>query len=258
MKRALLGLLIGCMTMGVASLAFAGDNANAGISLHITNPPAKATNCVNNAPDFGGQGGKKIVTKGLPCTSGQFGEFDVWVLVCNGSDSLGVAGLEYGIEYDGAFGSGVDITSWQLCADLEFTSGGYPAAGSGNLITWEPSQNCQNDPAEFHGFGGGGQGDTNPNGKQGVRGSVIAVAGVFRVNIWGSDTMEITPRPVSGKLAVADCRAAVDNLTNKLVARGGIAAFCSNYNGYNFCAKGALAGEQETTWGKIKTKYETN
>jgi hypothetical protein len=256
MKRALLGLLIGCMTLGVsASIAMAGDNADAGISLHITNPPQKTTNCVNDAPDFGTQGGKKIVTKGLPCTSGQYGEFDVWVVVCNGSDSLGVAGLEFGLEYDGASGSGVDIASWRLCGDLQFPSDDWPGAGSGNIITFEPGGNCQNTPAEYHGFGKDANGDS---GKLPVSGSVIAVAGVFRVFINGSDTMEITPRPISGRLKVADCAAREDDLTDKMVNRGGVAAFCSNYNGYNFCAKGALPAEQETTWGQIKTMYKSN
>lgn len=257
MKRALLGLLIGCMTLGVsASIALAGDNADAGISLHITNPPVKATSCVNDAPDFGNQGGKKIVTKGLPCTSGNYGEFDVWVLVCNGSDSLGVAGMEFGLEYDGATGSGVDVASWRLCADLEFPSNDWPGAGSGTIITWEPSQNCQNTPAEYHGFKKDSSGGNN--GLEPVPGSVIAVGGVMRVFINGSDTMEITPRPISGKLKVADCSAREDDLTDALVPRGGVAAFCSNYNGYNFCAKGALPAEQETTWGKIKSKYVSN
>lgn len=256
MKRALLGLLIGCMTLGVsASIAMAGDNADAGISLHITNPPAKATTCLTNAPDFNGKGGKAIVTKGLPCTQGQNGEFDVWVVVCNGSDSLGVAGLEFGLEYDGATGSGVDVASWRLCGDLEFPADSWPGAGSGTIITFEPSLNCQRTPAEYHGFGKDSNGDS---GKQPVPGSVIAVAGVFRVFINGGDTMEITPRPVSGRLKVADCGAKEDDLTNKLVARGGVASFCSNYNGYNFCAKGALPAEQETTWGKIKAKYASN
>lgn len=255
MKRALLGLLVVSLTFGVSSVALAGGNPNAGVGLHITNPPAKATTCVGDAPTFGQQGGKKIVTKGLPCTSGQYGSFDVWVLVCNGSDSLGVAGVEYGLEYDGSNGAGVDVLSWRLCGDLEFTSGNYPAAGSGNIVTWEPSLNCQNTPAEFHGTGGGGQGDTDPNGKLPVPGSVIAVAGVLRVNVTGADVMEITPRPVSGRLKVADCTAAENDLTNAMVSRAGVAAFCSNFNGYNFCAKGALQGEQTTTWGKIKSQY---
>ena len=253
MKRALLGLLVGCMTLGLASVAFAGANADAGVSLHITSPPVKATNCSTDAPDFKGSGGKKIDTKGLPCFQGQTGEFDVWVLVCNGSDSLGVAGVEFGLEYDGATGSGVDVDRWTLCGDLDFDSGGFPGSGGGNIVTWVTPENCQATNAELH---GGGKDSEGNSGLQEVPNSVIAIAGVMRVYVWGSDVMEVTARPVSGKLAVANCVAAEDDLTGAVVPRGGIAAFCSNFNGYNFCAGGALAGSQETTWGNIKPLYK--
>jgi hypothetical protein len=253
MKRALLGLFVGCMTLGLASVAFAGANADAGVSLHITNPPAKLTLC-SEPPSFGGSGGKKIDTKGLPCFQGQTGEFDVWVLVCNGSDSVGVAGVEFGLEYDGATGSGVDVRRWTLCADLDFDSGNFPASGGGNAVTWISPENCQDTNAELH--GGGKDDEGNQGGKLEVPNSVIAIAGVLRVNVWGSDVMEVIPRPVSGKLTVANCSAAEDDLTDAIVPRGGIAAFCSNFNGYNFCAKGALPAEQTTTWGNIKTLYK--
>lgn len=253
MKRALLGLLVGCMTLGLASVAFAGANADAGVSLHISSPPVKATNCSADAPDFKGAGGKKIDTKGLPCFQGQTGEFDVWVLVCNGSDSLGVAGVEFGLEYDGATGSGVDVFGWTRCGDLDFDSGGFPESGGGNIVTWVTPENCQNTNAEVK---GGGKDSEGNSGLQEVPNSVIAVAGVLRVFVWGSDVMEVTARPVSGKLAVANCFAAEDDLTDAVVPRGGIAAFCSNFNGYNFCSGGALAGTTETTWGNIKTLYK--
>jgi len=253
MKRALLGLFVGCMTLGLASVAFAGTNADAGVSLHITNPPQKATRCDVDAPSFNGKGGKAIDTKGLPCFQGQTGEFDVWVLVCNGSDTVGVAGVEFGLEYDGATGSGVDVDSWTLCADLDFTSNGFPESGGGNAVTWEFVGNCQNTNAEFH---GSGSPDSTEGGKRPVPGSVIAVAGVMRVFVAGSDVMQIVPRATTGQLAIADCSAAEEDLTDSVVPRGGIAAFCSNFNGYNFCAKGALPAEQTTTWGNIKTLYK--
>jgi hypothetical protein len=252
MKRALLGLLVGCSTLVLASVAFAGANADAGISLHITNPPVKATLCDLNAPSFGGRGGKNIDTNAKPCFQGQTGDFDVWVLVCNASDSVGIAGVEFGLEYDGATGSGVDVLDWAACGDLEFTSGSFPASGGGNAVTWLQS-NCQFTNTEFHGTGKNDDGENN--GKQVVPNSVIAVAGVLRVTVFGSDVMEIIPRPVSGTLKVANCAAVEENLTNAVVPRGGSAGFCSDFNGYNFCQKGALPAGQTTTWGNIKTLY---
>ncbi len=146
-----------------------------------------------------------------------------WVVVCNGSDVEGVAGVEYGIAYDGATGSGVDVISWTLCADLDFPSGGYPASGGGNIATWVWSLNCQNTNAQTVGI-------------PPPLGSVIAIVGALRVSLLGQDVMEIIPRPASGTLKIANCNAAADDLTNAIPSRGGIAAFCSNLNKrYNFC-----------------------
>lgn len=239
MKRALLGLLVVCLSLGFTSAAMAGENANAGISLHITKPTAKATLC--SSFSWNTNATNPFDVKGQPCANGT-GEFDVWVVVCNGSDSLGLAGAEFGIEYDGASGSGVDVMSWRPCADLEFPQDDWPASGSGNLVTWESSLNCQNTNLV--------QNPPQPK-------TAYAVAGLFHVLVWGQDQMEITVRPVSGRMKVADCQAAEDDLTDAMVARGGIATFCTNRQGYNFCRGKNLATE-ETTWGKIKTQYGTN
>ena len=237
MKRALLGLLVVCVSLGFASVTMAGENANAGISLHLTKPTTKAAICsafnwrVGNVDPF--------KTKGQPCAHGM-GQWDIWVVVCNGSDSVGVAGVEFGIEYDGASGSGVDIQSWRRCADLEFDQAGWPESGTGNLLTWEPSLNCQM---------------TNLIPTQAK--TAYAVVGVFSATIFGQDQMGITPRPASGRMKVADCGAVEDDLTDALVARGGFATFCTNRQGYNYC-KGTVLGTESTTWGKIKAKYGEN
>jgi hypothetical protein len=236
MKRALLGLLVACTTLGLASVALAGENANAGISLHITKPTAKAVQCVafsaaDNATD-------PFDTKGQPCSGGT-ASFDVWVVICNGSDSVGLAGAEFGIEYDGASGSGVDVEAWKTCADLEFPQDDWPASGSGNLVTWADCQmeNLVQNPPQAR--------------------TAYAVAGVFSVSVYGQDQMEVTPRPVSGRMKVADCLAVEDDITDALVARGGIATFCTNRQGYNYCKGKNLPGG-DTTWGKLKSYYPTS
>jgi hypothetical protein len=236
MKRALLGLLVACTTLGLASVALAGENANAGISLHITKPTSKIVQCpafaaFDNASD-------PFDTKGQPCSNGN-GSFDVWVVICNGSDSVGLAGAEFGIEYDGASGSGVDIEAWKTCADLEFPQDDWPASGSGNLVTWAECQMTnlvQNPP---------------------LAGTAYAVAGVFTVSVYGQDQMEVTTRPVSGRMKVADCLAVEDDITDALVSRGGIATFCTNRQGYNYC-KGKKLDGGPTTWGTLKNMYPTS
>ena len=234
MKRALLGLLVACTTLGLASVALAGENANAGISLHVTKPTAKATQC--SSFSFQQNATDPFDERGLPCNGGQ-GTFDVWIVVCNGSDSVGLAGAEFGIEYDGASGSGVDVTGWQACSDLEFPQDDWPASGSGNLVTWAT---CQTTNLVTTG---------NPTGK-----TAYAVCGVFQVAVFGQDQMTITPRPVSGYMKVADCSAVEDDITADAAARGGVATFCTNRQGYNWCKGKKLPGE-EATWGKLKTLY---
>jgi len=234
MKRALLGLLVACTTLGLASVALAGENANAAISLHVTKPTTKAAQCGSFA--YRTDQTNPFDVKGQPCPHG-LGAFDVWVVVCNGSDSVGIAGAEYGIAYDGALGSGADVESWRSCSDLEFPSDDWPASGSGNLQTYADCQVT----------------DLYPT----LTKAAFAVLGVLHVTAYGQDKLEITPRPVTGYLKVADCQAIEDDLTSAAVSRKGAATFCSNRQGYNFCKYGVLAGGQ-TTWGNLKNLYHSN
>jgi len=238
MKRALLGLLVGCMTLGLASAAMAGENAQAGISLHITKPAAKT---VCGEMPYNAGTSNPFTTFAKPCTATDI--WNVWVVVCNASDSLGVAGAEFGIEYDAATGSGVDVTQWQLCADLQFQSDFWPEAGSGNLVTWEPDINCQTAALDV----------ANPGPFP-----AYAIVGLFSVTTWGKDQMEVTTRPSSGRMKVADCLAQEDDITGALVARGGIAMFCGSpakRKGYDYCQTGSLNDIEESTWGRIKAQY---
>ena len=125
MKRALIGLLLGCfMTMGLSAVALAGgDNARAAISVHIT-PMVTKLPC-NSQPV------RPRYTMVTETTCYDPNGYSIWILVCNASDSTGIAGMEFGINYDGDLASGIDVDSWNLCADLEFPEGdgpGGPAA----------------------------------------------------------------------------------------------------------------------------------
>jgi hypothetical protein len=243
MKRALLGLLVACSTLGLASVALAGENANAGISLHLTSPTNKAANCTTSFTyKTSGNDPFKYKTKDTECPGGE-SDWVCWLVVCNASDSVGVAGAEFGLDYDGADGSGADIEGWKLCADLEFPMDGWPAAGTGNLVTWEPSLNCQRNQLY-----------------PGVAGSGFAVIGYVNVHTYGSDVMEIVGRQVTGYLKVADCNAVEDDLTSvsgggkNIVERGGRASFCGGGHPYSYCKRNNLAGGP-TTWGAIKSMY---
>ncbi len=211
----------------------AGDNAQADISVHVT--PIVTQNVCGNTPDLHSA---YMVTDLCPAAGERFG---VWILVCNGSDSTGIAGMELGIGYDGAAGSGIDVDGWTLCADLDFASGGsdgqptWPADGSGNVIVWVYDTNCQITDALPY-----------------VPNTVMAIGGMLDVTFYSPDRLDITPRAVSGRAKVAGCDIAEDDITDSFPSHLGSAGFCES--GYNACYPGDPV--KPTTWGRIKRGYE--
>jgi hypothetical protein len=98
-----------------------------------------------------------------------------------------LGGLQCGIDYENGNaggqgnGIGVDIFSWQRCAQLEFKSPfpAWPAPGSSNLITWNTTTRCQT-------------GD-------------YAVAGYFYLTAHGPDRLSVIRRPSDKAAKLADC-----------------------------------------------------
>jgi len=204
----------------VAGAAFAGGNPNAVMALHIGTQTAKNP-CSISLPS-GSCSGYTTSTIGS-------GFFNVYLAIAS-YDSLGIAGAQFGVDYTGATGQGCDVSGWTSCADLQFPMDGWPAAGTGNLLTWEPSLNCQGDMTNY----------------------TPILVGVFQITSYGSDTFSITPRPNDGKAKVADCNAAEDDLTAKTPSRLGVASFGGT--GYNPCS--AIVPVKATTWGNLKRMFE--
>lgn len=149
--------------------------------------------------------------------------------------------MEFGINYDGLPGSGIDVDSWNMCADLEFPEGDgpgglpdWPESGTGTIITWNRLTNCQNISSEPY-----------------VPHTVVAIAGALNVWGYGPDQLSITPRPVSGFAKVANCRSAEDRIDGMVPSHLGIAGFC--LPGYNPC--GLPTPVESTTWGRVKQQY---
>jgi hypothetical protein len=158
--------------------------------------------------------------------------YDLYIVIGQ-ADSTGVGGATFGIDYNGLPNQGVDIFgSWILCAGgLQFPSVGWPGAGTGNVITWNPLTGCP---------------DTRipPDG-------VHATAGVFYVIAYGQDRFAVTPHMLqqSGPtLKVANCSSVEQPLP---VEAGGYVDFGSG-DGYDPCE---ITPVEPTTWGSLKARY---
>jgi hypothetical protein len=235
MKRALSTVILGSLVaVALASPAMANfDNKQAAIALHIGDVTSKNPCDVSlSAPTL------RVTEPGVSTGSGPF--YYTYLLVCNGSDSTGIQGMEMGIDYQGGFApSGgafpISVFSWNLCGDLEFPFTGWPAPGGSNIITWTDA-NCNIEQSE-----------------PGVPRTVIAIGGYFYMGAYGPSQMSVLPRPISGFAKVADCSAREDDFTNAFPSHLGVAGW-GGAQGYNPC--GAPTPVQSTTWGGVKSLFK--
>jgi len=124
--------------------------------------------------------------------------YTVYLVVTYADTSSGVAGVQFGIDYDPRDGEGIDILGWTRCSDNEFASpgpnGAWPSAGSGLIAIWNIAGNCQRGVVPGH-----------------LEEGVHAVVGAFYVFAYEADVLRVTPdypRPGNDqRYAVVDCRA---------------------------------------------------
>jgi hypothetical protein len=163
---------------------------------------------------------------------------DYYAILCvfNGDDELGIAGMEFGIDYDSGNQSGVDVTSWNLCADLEWMDDTWPDAGSGGIITWTNVENCQK---------------TVPGD---ALDGVTAIAGFFTITAYSTDRLRVVTHDKANNqkvLAVADCSSSESALDP--TQQAGYLGFSSDLS-----EKGSIPCVHhvgKTTWGVIKSTY---
>jgi hypothetical protein len=224
------------LTLAVA-FAFASGaqaqtpNPNAKVALHIQAHVTKGDVCGTIAdPSTVGCSNFTVTASGAPASA-----YDTYIVFAGGDTGLGIAGGEFGINYDTGSGTGLFLT-WSNCGDLEFPNPNFPNPNTGNLVTWDSGGNCQNTDVAGEG--------------------VQAIAGFMYVYVYSEGVMEILPRPVSGKLAVAACTSAETVLDPGL---GGSAAFHSTKTGCNPCTDAPCAHPvpvENTTWGGVKAQFK--
>ena len=158
----------------------------------------------------------------------------VFVLICNGPDA-GISGLQFGVDYPGVFNldgdptADITVYTYWSCGYLSFDSPGWPAPGTGTLITWN-YDDCQTTA------------DSD--------GGTFASAGFFYLTAYRSGTMRVVPRPSDGRASVVDCSNVSYDITE--VLDGGLLGSMGfgPTPGYNPCA--ASVSVEPTTWGRIK------
>lgn len=194
--------------------ARAATDDHAMMLLHIGAPTGK------NPCGSGPVSCHDIVTAAPGDPTGDTGYF-VYVLVRN-ADSTGtqtLAGVQFGIEYEGGPGTGIQVNDWQDCGSLEFPSSAWPASGSGNLLTWSPVSDCQT--------------------------AELVVAGYFYVTPYSPATMRLVPRPGDGLAAVATCDIAVTDVYPRRLGwvSFGAASRAGDDDGFNPCLEPPIGTE---------------
>ena len=165
--------LPGLALLGLASqTALAGPNNNAKMILHIV-PAVKKTpvGCGNALP----KEATGVVTAGNVDPQGYY----AYVLITDYDVRRGLAGAQFGISYDDSDKVGVDILSWQSCALYEWPMDGWPGSDTGNLLTWNQAEDCQ---------------EKTP-----------LPVGFFYLIANSPDRLKLIPRPVDGLTRVAVC-----------------------------------------------------
>jgi hypothetical protein len=172
-----------------SALGFGNEHAK--LVIHLTAPSAKAQcSTFEKSPPF------------HPVTSGGLyppHTYFAYILVMGGSFLDGLGGVEFGIDYDGEPDSGVEIYDWTFCGALQYPAGGWPAAGGGNLISW----NWEHD-RRLHGRG---------------------VLGYLYLGALSPDRLRITASPGKSHVLVSDSRAMIDLLPREAGVSVGAADF---------------------------------
>ena len=150
------------------------------------------------------------------------------------ADPMGIRGFRLGIEYDQGDHEGINVFSWNSCADTEISQPDWPAPGSGNTLLYD-----------------------------GCEASEVILGGYFYITAYSPSVIALDGFPSTGVVEYADCNGAdqvfvpVDDVQVGWVSMGG-AARGLDANGCNPAIEpcGVVPSPvQTTTWGKIKAKY---
>ncbi len=225
------GLVVLALAAG-AAFAAPGSQATTKLVPHvvpITELVGMDLGC-DGVQSFECEQGQQNFTTHAPTSTPEVRYFYIYIVATDYDPTYGLAGVQFGLDYDGATDTGVDVIDWTSCTTAQFAMDGWPGPGTGIRSIWAYNAACQ------------------------TRG--WSVVGFFVVTAYSSDVFRITPWPADGTLRVTDCSPAESELP---AANAGAAGF-GTLPGTDPCF---LAGDpnlkvvpvRETTWGKIKSRY---
>ena len=178
--------------------------------------------------------------------------YDVYLIAVSGDESTGVASASFGITYTPGIPS--PLLYWQACTASETRTAGWPAPGSGNRLSWNPTTDCQRTLIP-------GQ---EALGSHAVLGSFYVYA-YDRTEIRFTNQASLTP----SEPHVTDCSGKLTTLSNGVHGPYLLGSVYlseqASYEGVNVCGgvgvfpppppPGPGVPVQPATWGRIKSSY---
>jgi hypothetical protein len=153
------------------ALAAAGPHPDAKLIMHLVPVPERRMHaCLHHGVETFDQ----VVTAGDVGTL-----YYAYILVADIDTTEGMAGVQFGISYDGEPESGIEILEWHPCAFQHFPEPGWPSSETGNLLTWSQDTACQT--------------------------KVPVVVGYLVLRADSPDRLKLIPRPVDDIAQLAAC-----------------------------------------------------
>jgi hypothetical protein len=152
----------------------------------------------------------------------------------------GISGVQFAIDYDGGSQSGVDIYSWNVCADgLDVPTDNWPAPRTGDIVTWIVDRET----------GDGCQENVPGTAEDGV----TAIIGYFYLTAYSTDRLAvISDRRPDPHLAITTCPTGYTYELDPSEQAGNV-GFSSDLT-----EKGNIPcvhHVDKKTWGQIKSTY---
>lgn len=223
-------VLAATLSLLTVEQSFGAPNDNAKILLHLGSVANAKIACSQD----GLSACADIVTRGQLYPHKYF----AYVLVADAEASAGLAGVQFGLSYNGKKEAGVDIYSWHRCTDIDMPTLEWPNSGSGTMLAWREAKRTE---PEGEGLG------------------VMAVAGYFYCAAYSPDELRISTHPLANASVLDGSGNESELTTTEDSSLFGSISFSADGNseGTNPCGYGVLGrnmvSAQPATEGALRS-----